>query len=303
MVDDLIELATAWQPQVIVRDSSEFGGLILGALLDVPVAVVGIGLRPHLDWLVQAFEGSLATVRRRYGLPADDPVERMTGELWLSSFPPTFAYGAGEIPHERYIRPVVPEAAEREQVPDWLEDIGNQAVYVTLGTVFNRTQDLLRLVVGALAEAGLEVVATTGVNVDPDSLDPLPPNVRVARYVTQSRLSPRVRAVVSHGGFNTVMSALSDGLPVCCVPLAADHPFNASRCVDLGVGTAVTTLTPAWGPPIANVKDVTAARVVEAVMPLLDDASYRSRAVAVAATLSALPGPEQASAWIAELAT
>jgi MGT family glycosyltransferase len=302
MVDDLLELAEDWRPDVIVRDASEFGAIILGAILDIPVAVVGIGLRAPLEWIVRALGPTLAAVRQKYGLPTRDPAEDLMGRLWLSSFPPAFGFAGDVIPHERHMRAVVPESLSDESTPDWLDQVGDRAVYVTLGTVFNGNQDLLRLLAESLASAGLGVILTTGSNVDPRSLGTLPNNVHVAPYVTQSRLSPHVRAVVSHGGFNTVMGALSDGLPVCCVPLSADHPFNASRCVDLGLGTAVTTWTPPWGPPTANPKDVTPSLVVDAVMPLIDDAMYRDRTTAMAAELQRMPGPVEASMWIEELA-
>lgn len=301
MVDDLLEMSAGWRPELIVRESSEFGGLVLGELLDVPVTVVGIGLRPPTAWLVDGFGPPLLALRRQYGLPEGEPGDGLMGSLWLSSYPPTFGHVDDPIPHERFVKPVVPGPGSDEPTPSWWDDIGDNAVYVTLGTVFNESRDLLRLLAIALAEVGLQVVATTGSNIDPQSLGPMPSNVHLASYVTQSRLSSRIRAVVSHGGFNTVMSALAAGLPVCCIPLSADHPFTAIRCVELGVGTSVTTMTPAWGPPIASSKDVTAAEVVDAVMPLLDEPAYRTRAEGVAATVARLPGPDQAAQWIEQI--
>jgi UDP:flavonoid glycosyltransferase YjiC (YdhE family) len=130
----------------------------------------------------------------------------------------------------------------------------------------------------------------------------LPKNVRVASYIAQSALTPRVRAVVSHGGFNTVMGALADATPVCTLPLSSDHPVNAWRCVQMGLGTSVTTWKPMWGFPTARPADVTAAAVVDAVGPLLSDESYAHRVGALAVEVNQLPRPADVVPMIEDLA-
>lgn len=295
MVEDLIKLCDDWRPDIIVRDASEFGAIFAGELLDLPVAVLGIGLRPPVEWMRKLYTPNFVALRERYGLPPVSEQRDVTGDLWLSSYPSAFAVAPPEGFKEVHVRPVVADAEQGAVAPAWLSEVGRDAVYVSLGTVFNQNHHLLRLLVRALSiTAGLEVIVTTGSYVERDALGTLPDGVRVASYIPQSLVAPHVKAVVSHGGFNTMMGAIRAGLPVCILPLSADHPQNASRCVDLGLGTAVTTYTPAWGYPIARPAEVTEQAVLSAVLPLIDGDGYRRRAEAMATEIASMPGPVDA---------
>jgi MGT family glycosyltransferase len=160
---------------------------------------------------------------------------------------------------------------------------------VSLGTVVNKHTDLLRTLIRALDDEGLRVIATTGRDVDPAELGALSARVQIHRYVPQSLVLPQVRAVLSHGGFNTVMPALAAGLPVCCVPLSMDHPLTAGRCRKAGVGTVIATGTTPAGLPLADPGAVAADAVLASVLPLLDDPSYRDQAARLATEIEALP--------------
>jgi UDP:flavonoid glycosyltransferase YjiC (YdhE family) len=294
MVPALLAATAAWAPDVILRDVTEFGAMIVGELLGVPVVVVGIGLRPPLDWLLQTFAPKLRQLREQHGLPPHPQPRDVTGQLWLSSFPPSLGIANADTLDEHHVRPVPAEEVDVHSAPEWLADIGPDAVYVTLGTVFNHNVHLLSMIARALGRSGIDVVATTGENVAPAALGELPGNVHVASYIPQSLVAPHVRAVICHGGYNTVIGALSAGLPVCCVPLAFDHPRNAVRCVELGVGTAITTHTPTAGLPWARAEDVTESAVLAAIEPLLTQDRYRLGAGRVREEIQAMPGPDVA---------
>ena len=125
-------------------------------------------------------------------------------------------------------------------------------MYFTLGTVFNmESGDLFDRVLAGLrvlpAEIlPVEIIATVGAHIDPATFGAQPPHIRIARYIPQSSVLPRSSAVVSHGGSGTVLGALAYGVPQVLVPMGADQPFNADRCVALGVGRALdaTSCTP-----------------------------------------------------------
>jgi UDP:flavonoid glycosyltransferase YjiC (YdhE family) len=302
MVDDLRALCKAWRPDVLVRDASEFGAIFVGELLSIPVVVLGIGLRPPAQWMHKLYAPKFSALREKYGLPSESPLRDVTGDLWLASYPSDFAVAPAEDFEELHIRPVVADSGERDVAPSWLADVSHDSVYVSLGTVFNDNLALLRLLITTLHEDdGLEVIATTGRNIDPRALGELPRGVRAVPYLPQSSVAPFVKAVVSHGGFNTMMGAICAGLPVCCLPLGADHPQNASRCVDLGLGTAVTTHMPAWGYPVARPDEVSADALLKAVLPVVQDSAYRKRAQAMAAEIAGMPGPEAAVAALEAL--
>ena len=101
-------------------------------------------------------------------------------------------------------------------------------------------------------------------------------------YLPQATLLPHCDLVVSHGGSGSVIGALAHGLPSVLIPIGADQPANADRCVALGVGRRLDAATLA---PDALRAAVTAG---------LSDALQRRNAQAIRAEIESLPGPEHA---------
>ena len=79
-------------------------------------------------------------------------------------------------------------------------------------------------------------------------------------------------------------------MPLVCVPLGADQPFNAARCVALGAGSSLDAL--------ALTPDGAAAAVRE----VLASPRFRRAAERLAAELAAQPPVADAVGWIEELA-
>ena len=133
------------------------------------------------------------------------------------------------------LRPEVFDRSEVADLPNWLEDLDDRpVVYVTFGTVYNNIEGIFEPILAALADEPLNVIVTTGVGGAYNIANP-PANVHVAEYIPVSQLLPRCDAAVTHGGYNTVIAALGSGVPLYAVPLGADQPYNARRCVELGV--------------------------------------------------------------------
>jgi MGT family glycosyltransferase len=90
-------------------------------------------------------------------------------------------------------------------------------------------------VVDALADLGdtLQAVVATP---RPDMTGEVPPHIRFTGPVPQLALLPRMSAVVSHGGHNTVCESLAHGLPLVVSPIKDDQPLVAQQVVDAGAG-------------------------------------------------------------------
>jgi UDP:flavonoid glycosyltransferase YjiC (YdhE family) len=71
---------------------------------------------------------------------------------------------------------------------------------------------------------------------DTPLLGDLPDNVLAVRYTPQLEVLPRVSALVTHGGANSVMEALSFGVPLLIHPLCNDQFHNARFIEESGVG-------------------------------------------------------------------
>ena len=76
--------------------------------------------------------------------------------------------------------------------------------------------------------------------VAPDHLVPDPPsNVVVRARVPQLELLPRMRAVVSHAGHNTVCETLAAGIPLVVAPIRDDQPVVADQVARAGAAVRV----------------------------------------------------------------
>ncbi len=65
---------------------------------------------------------------------------------------------------------------------------------------------------------------------------PLPEGVHALAYAPQLSLLSRARAMVSHGGANSVMEALAHGVPLLVSPICNDQPHNARFVAAAGAG-------------------------------------------------------------------
>jgi UDP:flavonoid glycosyltransferase YjiC (YdhE family) len=308
VVDDLLTIAGAWEPDVIVHDHLDFSAWIAGELTatpNVPFAMTVRVLDPMLlDMLVGA---DIPPLLGHFGLPPDPKLVRPGRWLYLDALPPRFT--AERFPPGPTVHPVRYETDDDTGPPaprpTWLAELGSTPlVYVTLGTVFNRVPGLLATMAEGAAEHDVEVRVTTGRNADPDALGALPSNVHVERYVPQTLVLPQCRAVVCHGGFNTVFGALRCGVPLVVVPVSADQPLNAALCEQAGVGVACTTDQPPEALfPIADPAKITAGVIAAALGRVLQNPDFVSAADSLAEEIEAQPPVTHAVDLIERLVT
>lgn len=292
MVPDLLALGHTWHPDLIVRDPGEYGGCVAAECLGVPHATGREGPFRSPTRAGELFGESLDALRRTHGLPPDPDMAMLYRYLGFAWVPPRFLdLDAYVHPVMHFLRPTAFDQGGAEALPGWVESLpGRPTVYATLGTQFNQRPDLFAAIIAALGDEPVNLIVTVGRTMDLAQFGELPPNVHVERYIPQTLLFPRCAAVVTHGGFGTVLSALSQGLPLVVVPIAADQPVNAQRCTALGVGQAV------------DPTEVTPESVREAVRTVLAEPSYSVHAQRLREEMAALPGPEYAVALLERLA-
>jgi len=285
---DILELSADWRSDLIVCDEADFGSMAAAERLGLPYATVlviaaGSFVRHEL------VAAPLATLRAEHGLPSDPEGAMLSRYLVLSPFPPGYRDPAHPLPATAHsFRPLT---VNPDGAPQWPVGLpGAPTVLFTLGTVFNRESgDLFERVLAGLRELPLNVVATVGPQIDPEELGPPSRNVHLARYIPQSLVLPHCRAVVSHGGSGSVMGALAHGLPLVLLPMGADQPHNAARCVELGVARVLDAVR------------ATPEAVREAVSAVLSEGAYRRAAERLRDEIAALPGPEHAVALLERL--
>lgn len=290
---ELLAIAQSWRPDLIVREQTEYAGLLVAERLSLPHAAVQISAYrgPITDSQTRA---ALDRLRTMVGL-TDDPARVAEHRyLLLLPCPPRYVDPAAILPPTvRFVQHVDFDHDHRAESTalDWPPSTANwPTIYATLGTAYNRTPGLLAAIIAGLRDEPINLIVTVNHNQDPADFGSQPPHVRIVRYLPQSAVFPSCDLVVTHGGSGTVRSAIRHGLPVVVLPIAADQPENARRCVALGIGRAVEP------------DERTPAMIRAAVRRVLHDPSYRQRATALQRELLALPRPGAVVPWLVTLA-
>jgi UDP:flavonoid glycosyltransferase YjiC (YdhE family) len=286
----LLALAREWHPDVLVRDLVEFAGCIAADSLGIPHAAVQVAAyRPALH---AAIAPNLDHLRASVGLPPAPPIETLHRYLLLCPIPGSFQDPADPLPPTAYhVRHGGFNSSGKDALPAWVEHLREApTVYATLGTVSNSQTNIMQAILDGLRGEPLNLIATTGRNVDPATFGDQPANVHVERYIPQSVVLPYCDLVITHGGSGTVRDALSHGLPMVITPVAADQHANAKRCAELGLALVIT--------PNRIAPDA----IREAAREVLRDPVYRQNAARMQAEMLALPGPEHVVTLLERLA-
>ena len=287
-----IALCTAWQPDLVVCDETDFGSLLAAERLGLPYAtvlVLAAGGFIRAELVVEP----LSELRAEHGLPPDPQLTMLRRYLVLSPVPPSYRDPAFPLPATAHsLRPLTLSPAANDDAPPWLSSLDDApVVYFTLGTVFNtESGDLFAHVLTGLRDLPINLIVTVGHHIDPAEFGPQPTNVHIAQFIPQSVILPRCHAVVSHGGSGSVLGALAHGLPSVLLPMGADQPHNAARCAALGVAQVLD--------PMA----ATPASVRQALTTVLDDPAYRQAAERIRDEIAALPEPTYAVQLLERLA-
>lgn len=290
MVEDVAAFAERWRPDVIVHEDLEMGSWIVAELLGIPhVTIQATAWRPDQRAGVIATQNEL---RVRRGLTPDPELSGRDGAIFFTTRPPSLRDPGEPFPDgTQELRPGHDDrvGGETDELPVWLASPApvRPRIAVTLGTVNAHRVDLFRPIIDGLAELDVEVVV--GLGADPETLGPVPGNVRVSQYIPMSLLLPHSAVVIHHGGSGTTLAGLAAGTPMATVPITADQPKNAAQAVQAGVSVTL------------DATRLDAGDVRVAVERLLTEPSFAERARAVAAEVAAMPDSEAAVSAIEEL--
>ncbi|MEU7818680.1 glycosyltransferase [Pseudonocardia sp. NPDC049154] len=283
---DIGVLLDGWRPDLVVHDTLELGSTVAAAAHGVPHVTHGYG--PTVPETAR-FGRTIGETLAASGLP--DPIAAVFAAPYLDPCPPGLR---GPEPNPwtdlRPVRPTAGEVGEPDRdLAAALDALPHEdTVYVTLGTVTNRAPEIFRAVLEGCVRRAVNVVVTTGPDVDPAGLGPQPSGVLAARYLPQALVLPRCRAVVSHAGAGTMIGAVCHGLPQLCLPQGTDQPSNTAALLPTGAGLA---LEPG---------EVTPDAIATALGRLLGEPSFRRAAQRLAAEVAAMPVADEVLAEVVQ---
>ena len=277
MLEDLRAIVDEWRPDAIVHEPNEAAAAPVATARGIPHIVLGFGGFLPAEPIAAA-EDALRNLWGAEGLDLS-PWAGLYDDLYLHPFPPSFG-PAPFLPTIQPMRSMGFDGVDSGAGPAWLEglDISRPCAYVTFGTEIAGMAPF-GIVVDAFANLDVDVVLTISRDVDPDSLKPCPPNVRVERYVPQRLVLARASLLVSHAGSGAMLGAAARGIPQLCLPIAADQFENADVVAASGSGISL------------DPHEIDIESVRHAVHRLLNDPSFNARTHEIAEEITAMPEP------------
>jgi zeaxanthin glucosyltransferase len=114
-----------------------------------------------------------------------------------------------------------------------------------MGTAQNDDANLFRTVAMAGRKNDAQAVIAIGDLLRPEQIAPVPKNTIVVNHAPQLELLKTASVCMTHAGFNTVLEALTQGVPQVAIPVTHDQPGVAARIAahQTGVVTALEKLT------------------------------------------------------------
>ncbi|MEW6280049.1 MAG: glycosyltransferase [Candidatus Eremiobacterota bacterium] len=242
-------------------------------------------------WVNQSVRSRLGRARRALGLAPPPP-----GEWWSSPWV-TLILSADFVEAPRTVGPrtffVGPCIAGRSEGGDFpFEQLSGDVpnVYVSLGTVFNNKPRVFLKIVEAFRNVPVQLVVSAGGAYERLRNHPLAANALLFPRVPQLQVLPRVDAVISHGGNNTVNETLAAGKPLLVMPVGGEQGDNASRVEFLGAGLR------------ADLNRSSPEEIRTKVLRLLREASFRERAHEAALALARTNGPDTVMRFLLHVA-
>ena len=232
---------------------------------------------------------AIATQRAELGLAAVEDVRGhvLTPRPWLAADP---ALAPWPQPSDLDVVQtgawVLPDARPLDDEVEAFVDAGDPPVYFGFGSI-RAPGDLAATMLAAARAVGRRAIVSRGwAELSVGDAD----DCLVIGEVNQSRLFPRVAAVVHHGGAGTTTAAARAGAPQVVIPQMYDQHYWAGRIAALQVGVAHAPGTPTVASLTAALQAALAPDVAMRAQALAADVRDDGAEVA-ADRLEALVGP------------
>ncbi|MFJ7075526.1 activator-dependent family glycosyltransferase [Streptomyces sp. NPDC098781] len=294
LMAELVEFAQHFKPDVVLWEPTTYAASVAAeacgaahgrVLFDVDVFAV---TREHFlrlkaerpeERTSDPMAQWLSAYARKYGTEFSEDL--ITGQFSVNMMPP-FLQSEADL---TYLPVRYTPYGGASVVPDWLwarPERPRVAMTTGLSGREYGTEHAVgpRAVVDALAGLDVELVATVS-EATRRELGAVPDNVRLVDFVPMQPLLATCSAIVHHGGFGSLCTALLQGVPQLLLPYDRDEPVLAERLAARGGALAL------------DAEKATAEAVRDLLSRLLTEPSYARAAEALRQEVSAYPGPHE----------
>ncbi|MBK9756898.1 MAG: glycosyltransferase family 1 protein [Nannocystis sp.] len=240
-VSRLTAVVDGFRPQVIVADPMAYAAPIVATRAGLPWAGVSTSLNALVPdgWRSELIATTSALPRAelfaKYGLPGasfrvSDCLSPHLNVAWttpelVGAAPPGVLLAGASLPQVA--------RGDESDVLGPEPDPARPLVFMALGSQIYHQPRMFEIVIEASRGQAWQLVLAMG---ELAGKAALPAHVRAMAYAPQLALLARARAMISHGGANSVMEALAHGVPLLVSPICNDQPHNARFVAAAGAG-------------------------------------------------------------------
>jgi len=222
--------------------------------------------------------------RVRWNLPKYRVRNDMFSKLpQIAQIPREFDFPRQELPEIFHYTGPLHAAESRAQVSFPFEKLtGQRLIYASLGTLQNRLGHVFQTIVDACRDFNVQLVLSVGGG-HAGFLENVPSSTILVEFAPQLDLLRRADLTITHAGMNTAMEALSQGVPLVCLPITNDQPAVAARAEWTGTGLVVP------------LRRLTQATLASAIQRVLNESSFRENAGALKQAIKSAGGLSRAA--------
>jgi zeaxanthin glucosyltransferase len=205
------------------------------------------GVSEFAEMLIRSNAEMIAEVEKAGIKPNwTDPSSLFSDLPWITQCPREFDFESSHWPKQfQYAGPFHDGKGRPGHDFPWDQLTGEPIVYASMGTLQNGNADVFRTMAAAVAKNDAQPVISIGNLLRPEQIGPVPKNAIVVNHAPQLELLKKASACITHAGFNTVLEALTQGVPQVAIPVTHDQPGVAARISahQTGVVTSLDKLT------------------------------------------------------------
>jgi MGT family glycosyltransferase len=236
------------------------------------------------DWLTSPIADAVGAFRTAWGLPElrsqDESFSRLAQ---ICQMPREFDFPRTALPeHFHYVGPLRRPPVSLVPFP-WDRLDGRPIVYASLGTLQNTRAPLFRCFAEATRGLGVQLVISHGGGLAAADAEALSRDALVVPYAPQMELLGRASLTITHGGLNTVLDSLANGIPAVAIPITYEQPAIARRLELAGAGRSL------------RLGALNARRLKTVIEDVLGDGRYREAAQRMFTAIRRAGGVKRAS--------
>ena len=307
--------------EALLIDQVSFEGITVAQFLELPFINVCTGVMLNREDIVPPFFTSwqynparCARLRNRAGYDLLDRISKPVLEVirefrqeWklpvhslpeddysklaqLSQQPAEFEFPRTTLPKCFHFTGPYYDPTIREPVAFPFEMLtGQPLIYASMGTLQNRLIEIFQFIAEACAGLNAQLVISLGGVSIPESFPKMPGSPIVVACAPQLELLPRATLFITHGGMNSALESLSNGVPMVAIPITNDQPGVAARIAWSGVGEVV------------SIKKLSVSTLRLAIERVLTESAYKKNALRLKEAIALAGGVSRAADLIEQV--